>query len=134
MAPPDEYPDIAVTVMVRVLEFGKSVVSAGTLHAHIVNLNFSCVADRRTRSCAGADNGHFANFSRLNQMLWMVAKRLCRTRADMLVRLQRAGSHGLSLAIYSHGNSPRCTDNRDIVRSEIPGYIDVFWNSPGSPS
>ncbi len=58
--------DVAVPVVIRVVEVGKGVVMRRTLHPDIVNADFFVRLQIVVHDhSASAHNGHFANFSRL---------------------------------------------------------------------
>src|ERR1700736_2718329 len=121
--------DIAVAVVIGILKLGKGVVVRWTLYAHVVNLNLLMrlqivVHDHAT----AADDGHFANFSRLQPTALDGRETLVSERERHVGNVfDIRGNMGVSLAIYRHGKFAQdVQDDRDIVGSEIPGYINVF--------
>src|SRR5213079_186264 len=120
--------DVTVSVMIRVLKFSERVVVRRTLYPCIVDADFlACpqivIHDHASRT----DDSHFANFP------WLEP-----TALDGCEALMREGQRhvchvlyprcdmSVSLAVNRSGELVENMENdRNIVRRQVPGHIDV---------
>src|SRR6266581_6277760 len=121
--------DIAVPVMVRILKFSERVVVWRPFYPHIVDADFFergqiVIYDHAPR----ADDGHFANFPRLEPTALDGGEALVREGERYISHvLHLRRDMRVSLAVNRSGEfAENMKNDRNVMRRQIPGDIDVL--------
>src|SRR5262245_35194350 len=121
--------DVTVSVMIRVLKFSEGVVVRGTFHPRIVNADFFAGPQIVIHDHApGTDDGHLANFPRLEP----AALNGCKTFTGEGQRhvshvFDSGGNMSISLAVNGGRKFVQdMQDDRDVVWSQVPSDINVL--------
>src|ERR1700722_1323533 len=121
--------DVAVPVVIRIMKVGEGVVVRRALHPHIVNANFfvglQIVVNNHSPS---AYDSHFTNLSGLQPTALNGGKSLLsKSQGDVRHILDAGRNMGVALTIDNPWKFAKdVQDDRDVVRGEVPGNVDVL--------